>query len=171
MPIVHKVEKCRKSPGTCARCGATINKGEPYYHFEFRYGGRRVFCGNHYPKASERTQSKMSAVYAAQETFAEVAAKWTVDTDRDEVVSALADVAEAVRGVAEEYRESAEAIESGTGNRMPKCDELEEKADELEGWADEIESVDVPEREDYESGEDWLDAVQSETGIVEECPC
>lgn len=41
---VHTVKKCRKSPGDCGRCGRTIKKGEPYIHWKFRYGGKRVRC-------------------------------------------------------------------------------------------------------------------------------
>jgi hypothetical protein len=51
------------------------------------------------------------------------------------------DVAEGVREVAEEYRESASNMEEGFGHATSMTEELEEKADELDSWADDVENA------------------------------
>lgn len=49
-------------------------------------------------------------------------------------------VADAANSVAEQYRESADNIESGFGHPTYQSEELAGKADELESWASELES-------------------------------
>lgn len=58
MPRVNTVQKCRKSPGTCGRCGTVIAVGQPYKYWAFMVGGRggpkHIRCGK--PECAPRPQ-------------------------------------------------------------------------------------------------------------------
>jgi len=144
VPRVTSVEKARKSPGTCGKCGKKIPAGTSYIWWKFRYGGRRIRCVTcPRPRQSELTNSdKLSRCYAAGEEISDAIDSFRKDFDEEGLRSALEGAASEIREVAEEYRESSSNVESGmNGNRMPICDELEEKADNLDSKADEIESA------------------------------
>ena len=121
-------------PERCGKCGTTIEPGDPYKWTEIKmqYGGRRLVRCSTCPtwRPSELSTSKMAGIYAAQE---------------------------AVREVAEEYRESAQAIEDGFGHPTYQSDELNERADELDGWADDVEGVDFDEWDPDPDDERWED--------------
>lgn len=145
VPRVNAVKRCRKSPGSCGKCGRKISKRDPYRFWKFRFGGRRVRCmeARCSPRASDLTNSdKLSRVYAVGETIEDAIEAFRKDFDVEALKGACGGAAEELREVAGEYRESAESVESGmNGNRMPICDELEEKADNLESKADEIDQA------------------------------
>jgi hypothetical protein len=151
MPRVYtKTKSAAGKTYSCTKCSKPITKGQEYHEWSFRYGGTRrqhAACGR--PKPSQLTQSKLAAVYEAQEAAEEqIAGAASVD----DVVGALNDVAEAAREVAEEYREAVQAMNmEGSGN------ESEERADALEAYADELENV-VSELE----GEEWQAAEPEE---------
>ena len=63
----------------------------------------------------------------------------------EDVTAVLEQVADAIRELAEEKRESARNIEEGFGHATSQSEELEGIADELDGWADDVEQADVPE--------------------------
>lgn len=161
MPSVTEVVAARQRPKPgeppaercCARCGDDIEVGQRIYKWGFRYGGPRyqhVGCGPVRP--SQLTQSKLSAVYAAQESaedqldLIDSAHFETSPGDLEGVLEPIvSEVAEAVREVEQEYRDAAEAMgDAGAEN--------EERADELDGWADDLESfsldADEPDRDD-----------------------
>lgn len=148
---VHTVKKCRKSPGECGRCGKKIKKGEPYIHWKFRYGGKRIRCLEcPRPRYSELIFSgKLSAIEAAREGIQDAIEAFRGDHDSDSLRSALETAAEDVRQVAEEYRESAQNIEDGFGHSTQQCDDLNERADAVEAGADQIESA-AGDLEDFE---------------------
>src|SRR5947199_8233502 len=89
-----------------AECGKVIPKGEEYYIYSFRYGGKHFRCKDHYPRRSELTQSRMSDVYAAIEDFED---NFTNGADNlEEITSKVEEVREAAEEVCEAYREAAE---------------------------------------------------------------
>lgn len=63
----------------------------------------------------------------------------------DDVKQALSEVADEIRGIAEDKRESAQNMEEGFGHATSQSDDLNETADNLDSWADEIESAEPPE--------------------------
>lgn len=63
----------------------------------------------------------------------------------EDVTALLEQVAEDIRALAEEKRESASNIEDGFGHTTSQSEELESIADELETWADDVEQTEVPE--------------------------
>lgn len=158
MPRVHRVKKAAKE-WYCDRCGATVERGAPYVWWEFRFGGKRVRCGAEAcrPKASELTQSAIKgAAYAIQEDY---------DPASCESFEALAemrdDVAQAIQDIVDELQEKIDNIESGMGNWMPICDELEERRGEYESWHDEVEGVDADEP-DEEPGDEAPERFEGE---------
>lgn len=131
--FVKKARKAIKSAG--------IKKGEPYYWWKFRFGGKHV--SKTPPRRSQLTQSsKKAALFDAEDSLADAIAnvqsgKWGLSDLRD----TLEQCAEDVRAVAEEYRESANNMEAAFPNGSPKIDELMERADEVESTAEELDQV------------------------------
>lgn len=159
MARVNTVEKSLKSPGDCGKCGTTIAKGAGYRWTKPRYGGKRIRClgSNCRFRSSDLTSSdKLSRAYQAGENIEDAIEAFRESREVEDLKSALTEAAEQLREVGQEYRDSADSMESGmNGNRMPMCDELEEKADSLEEKADEIESAEssLPELEEEDPAE------------------
>lgn len=153
MPRVKNVQKCRKEQ-MCGHCAASIKVGQAYRWWALKTGPRssRKFvrcmdlkCA---PKPSEMTTSKMGTIYDAQRSIEE---SINGADDVAEIGVLMSNFAMVVREVADEYRESADAIESGFGHSTEKSDELAQRADDLEAWADDCESFDAEEFDE----EDW----------------
>lgn len=168
MARTHVVEHCRKSPGNCGKCGVTIKKGEAYYWWAFRYGGKHIRCRLHSPRQSDLTSSdKLSRAYAASEGVEDavsalrqavvpVTVGLTSDdpgTDPVPGVEALYQAVEDLKGsleeqaseaedIASEYNESADNIEQ-TFSSSSTADECREKAETLEGWSGTLQGVEV----------------------------
>lgn len=171
-------QKTRKAR-VCGRCGDTISPGETYQSCAPGFRGPtliRCSKGSCAFRQSEMTTSKMAGVYAAQEAAEDSinAIEYTTDNDvlerdiMDEIREILSTCGDAIREVAEEYRE---ASQGWAGGNSPN-EEWEEKADELDAAADEAEDFtpDDYDPEDEESVEEWLarvkdDAVEHVTGI------
>lgn len=173
MPRVKTVNKARKSPGSCSKCGKKLEAGQSYRWWKFRYGGKRFRCTNAAcsPRQSDLTTSdKLSRCYAAGESIEDAISEFQKNFDLEDLRGAMEGAAGELREVAEEYRESASNVESGmNGNRMPICDELEEKADNLDSKADEIESA-ASELEDFDEDRAKEEAeadLEAEQGVVE----
>lgn len=158
MARIYYVKKARKARGACDSCGNEIEAGQGYKWVAVRPSGprsslemrRHTTCPSWRP--SELSFSKMRGIYAAQEAFDDESGSWEHETD---VQASLEAFAEAVREVAEEYRESATNIEDGFGHATYVSDELNEKADALDGWADEVESADVPPAPERDDPATW----------------
>lgn len=136
MARVMYVKKARK-----AIPSAGIKRGEGYYWWKFRFGGKRV--SKTPPRRSQLTQSsKKAALFDAEDSLSEAisnvqAGKWGLSDLKDAIETA----AESVREVAEEYRESASNMEGAFTGGSSKIDELNERADEVESTADELDQV------------------------------
>lgn len=128
----------------CDKCGEEIAVGQPYKHMSPKsgpYGGRMLIRCDTCPSWNvwEYSSSLSARVAEATHDFDVSNAE-----SEDEVTDALSTVAEAIREIASEKRESAENMESGFGHATYQSDELNETADSLDSWADEIENADVP---------------------------
>lgn len=159
MPRVESKKKGGGKTRHCAVCQAEIIKGERYYTFAFRYGGRRYHCKDHRPKRSQLTQSKLSAVYEAIEAAEENIGDVTTVEDAEQMLN---EIAEVVREVAEEYREAAEPF-GGAGENADRADELEGFADELEGAS--FDAADPEEPEEVDEDQLRIDLSQELFGI------
>lgn len=129
MPRVHTQKAGKDYPSH------NIKKGETYYWWKFRHGGKVM--SKTPPKPSQLTMSKMSAAYAASEDLDSA-----IDgaDSLDDLKDALQTAADAIRDVGQEYRDSAENIREHFPE-SPTADDCEEKADGLEAWADDIENA------------------------------
>ncbi len=164
MPRVHRVEKARKAyPGT------GIEKGDTYYYWTFRYGGKRR--SKTYPRASELTQSAfLSEVYSIGEEMADFSgmdgdSKESFEEWREDLRSAVEDWASRFRDAGEECQSNRdnmpEGLQEGDVGTM-----LEERADRCEEIASELECVDLDqEPDDPDEGGAYSDLADS---ILEE---
>jgi hypothetical protein len=157
MARVATVDKARKSPGKCGKCGQEIPAGAGYRHWSpgFR-GGKRIRCLNcPTPRASETTgNDKLATCYGAGEAVEDALDAFQNDGDIEALRGAVEEAAGQVREAAEMYRESQQNIEDGFQHATSQSDELGEKADNLESKADEMESAasDLEEFEFDEAG-------------------
>lgn len=116
---IARVTTVKKSlkPFTCERCRNEIPKGSTYRHFQVgfrsRFVHRRCMEAACTPRRGELDGSKMAAVWDAQDEF-----ESAVDSaeDSDGLQEALTTYAEALREVAEEYREG--SMNPDTGVRV-----------------------------------------------------
>jgi hypothetical protein len=153
MPRVNSVDKCRKSPGQCFKCGTTIEAGQPYKFWAFMVGGRGgpkiIRCGKPecHPKASDLTRSEFwGAIYRLQEEGFSGATLEDLQSERD-------DMAERVREVGNEQQDKLDNMPDGlrdgdTGNT------LQERIDACEEIAGELEGVDIPDGVEWDPDTD-----------------
>lgn len=127
-----------------------IKKGDTYYTWSFRYGG--TYKSLKRPRPSQLTQSKWSAVYAAQEAIEDCDRN-----DKDSVHDAIEQAASDVRDVASEYNDAAEAMGGAGEQNQERAGHLEELADELDRIADEVDEVEVKGWTDEVPEVEWPD--------------
>jgi hypothetical protein len=150
MPRVNRVEKCRKSPGKCGKCGDTIAVGSPYVFWAFMVGGRGgpkiIRCGKPVcqPKGSELTQSEyMGTILRLQEdTVFDGTNVDDITQQRDELVEELTNLRDETQGKLDNMPEGLQQGSSG--------ETLQERIDNLEGYISDLEGVDISEFEDEE---------------------
>lgn len=131
----------------CGRCNVEIKPGDPYKWIAPRsgpYGGRKLYrCG---ACPTWQVWEYSSSLSARIQQIQHDATTDVGDLDSEGAMQDhLAGVAEQIRELAEEKRESAQSIEEGFGHSTYQSDELNEQADSLDDWANEVESADVPE--------------------------
>ncbi len=153
MARVTTVERARKAPGRCGKCGDEIGVGDAYSHASpgFR-GPKLVRCSK--PacrfRPSDLTTSNMAEVYAAQEVAHDdldgLGDDWETVDDVQQILQTCADEA---RGVAEQYTEAADAMGAAG-------EEHQEKADAIESWCDDLENTtfDDPPTPDEDADDD-----------------
>lgn len=132
MPRVHTVEKARKNYPEYG-----IKKGDKYYWWKFRYGGKRM--SKTYPKQSELTQSAyLSAIYDLQDRINGISANTPEDltADRDDIVSEL----ETLR---DETQDRLDSMPEHLQDTSSSGDLLRERIDALENAISELEGVDL----------------------------
>ena len=166
---VEYTKKARKDQGKCEKCGTPLPVGSAYRYFYvgFRSNWKHVRCmaAACAPKQSELESSKLAQVYAAMEDFEENLDGYS---DWDEIQSGLADLAQSVRDVAEEYREASEDENGNVFNTM-----AEERAEALDSAADEFEDIDVEDEAECETceGNGEVEAHDEDgSDIMVECP-
>lgn len=131
--------------------------GDSYWWWKFQVGGRGgpKMISKTRPKPSQLTQSEfLSAVYALQEEMAETPPP---DTAED-LESLKEDWGARAREIGDEQSDKLGNMPDGLQS-SPTGELLQERADAMEAWAEEIESNDVPEREDGQSDEEYLEAL------------
>jgi hypothetical protein len=183
---INTVKKSRKSPGSCCRCGRSIEKGEGYKWVQAYRGPKRCFCTGCELRASDTTTGRLSEVYAAQEAaYDAVAANRASDgtITREALSDCLMTLRDEIQRIGEEYQEAADAVgEHFDGSEQHQ--ELENAAGELDTWASQIDDAiseleeDFPEDDDGESAEEqaerfieWHDDICNRSEeVINDCP-
>lgn len=130
MPRVHFVKKARKDYPN-----AGIAKGESYYWWKFRYGGKQM--SKTPPKPSQLTQSAfLSQLYDLQERVAEFGAD-----DKDTVVDFLNELRDEVENLASECQDSLDNMPYELQESSESGQLLQERIDMLEGVQMEIDDL------------------------------
>jgi len=145
MAQVHHVRAAKDYPDE------GIKKGEMYYWWKFRYGGKRK--SKTAPRPSQLTSSeKKSRCYAAQEDIEDAFASFRLELKKEAfdradcfmgLLDAFENAVEELTTVSEEYQESADNMEI-EGEVKENCEEaareIESQKDEVENLRDKIES-------------------------------
>jgi DNA repair exonuclease SbcCD ATPase subunit len=128
MPRVHHVKKARKD-------NPAVKKGEPYYWWKFRYGGKRYSATP--PRASQLTQSEhYGLVYSTQENIEDA------DTDsKEDVISALEEAYDEIESHHSELEEKQSNLEDAWPNGCPVLDTIMARVEAMETLKEEIESA------------------------------
>jgi hypothetical protein len=166
---ITRVQKAAKDQGECGRCGKPLPKGSAYRWFTvgFRstFKQRRCMDIACDPKSSELESSKLAGIYALQEGF-DVSTYTTID----DIKTAVQEVADGVREIADEYTEA--SINPNTGDVFNT--DAEERAQILEGAADELDNFEVESEfepcDDHEVGGDKEGEVDEGGGVTDEGP-
>lgn len=177
MPRVHQVKKARKDNPVCKR-------GESYYWWKFRNGGKHFSLT--YPKQSQLTQSPyLSVIYECADQWSELDEPQNIEADQWDqayVATWLGQIADSMEGITEQLRELVDQYEEGATNmeeyfsgveRVDQlrdcgmeceatCDEIDNTVDEFRSTADEIESLELPDKEDFGSKEEWQEQCDSD---------
>lgn len=150
MPRVNKVNKAAKDYPEYG-----ILKGEPYFWWKFRYGGKRV--SKTYPKASQLTQSEyLGRIYDLQERDIEGETLEDLENLRDEIVQELEEIRDEQQ---EKLDNMPEGLQQGSTGEL-----LQERYDTVDGVISELESIDFSEDEDADEDvvlEDKADEIRS----------
>jgi hypothetical protein len=128
-----------------------IKKGESYYWWKFRTGGRggpKRFSKT-LPRASQLTQSDFySQLYRIQEDIED----WTTNPPED-LAAEVSNVCDELRSLGQEqqdkYDNMPEGLQQGDTGQL-----LEGRNQACEDYASEIEAVDLPEKDDGETQEE-----------------
>lgn len=163
---LHRVEKCRKSPGSCGKCSAVIQPGESYRWWTggFRSRSKSLRCKNcPSPSDSQRESNSSYAILwdARDEFYAAVDDAKT----NEELKSAAEDAASAVRDAISDWEDKKSNLENGFPNGCPAIEEIDEKIGEAESLADALESYEPDEdigSEDQDEDEEEGDRIDSE---------
>lgn len=130
MPKVHFVKKARKAIKAIG-----VEKGDSYYWWKFRYGGKR--CSKTRPKPSQLTQSEfLSSLYSIQENIEgySVSSK----EEMEEFASALEDAASEIQQLGEDCSGKADNMENAFPNGNPTIELLRERAEACDRISDEL---------------------------------
>jgi len=153
MPRVIHVKAARKDNPAC-------KKGESYYHWSFRYGGKHY--SKTYPRQSQLTQSDfLSQAYSIQERIEDWDYELDANTSHEDTVADIKEQAESfLEEVVSEVEELANECEEKRDNMPeglqegPTGELLEGRASSCEEWASNLESVDIEECEGEGTDED-----------------
>lgn len=160
MARLHFVKKARKTIR-----GAGIKKGESYYWWKFRHGGKRVSKTK--PRRSALTQSEFYGVmYDAEDDVAAAIEAFQGGGDVADLACAINEAASSVSEQADECDDKASNLESAFPNGCPSLELLQNRAEQARSISDELESaagqIEGSEPEEGETDEDWRSGIVSE---------
>jgi hypothetical protein len=118
--------------------------GDSYRWIKFNRRPKRVVCMKPscaFRRSDMTSSDKLSQLYAAVETAEDTISSWDGE-DVSTLESAMEDLANEVREVAEGYGESADNMEQAFTSGSSLIDEIREKQESLNSWADALEALD-----------------------------
>ncbi len=139
-----------------------IKKGETYYHWSFKNGGK--YKSKSYPRRSQLTRSEFyGQLYDIEDAIGALSADESL---ADEVNSIASDLRSLGEECADRLSNMPDSLQySSTGELLQeRADECESKADELENIASEI---DVDSKEEDESEEDYYERMLQEVQDID----
>lgn len=162
MPRVNRIQKCRKSPGKCGKCGIEIKPGDPYLFWAFnpRFGGgkhircTKLDCG---PKPSELTSS------AYLGAIADIQNREMPGNTADELESGIEDIKNEIEQLRDEQQEKRDNMPESLQD-SPTGEMLGERADACDSAISDLESIDLEDLRQHEEEEptrgdpQWLEA-------------
>ena len=142
---------------------AGIKKGDQYYWWKFRYGGKHM--SKVYPKPSQLTGSSfLSSIYGALESIENLKA----DASAEDIAADLRQASEEIQEQADETERNFSNMPYGlqqgdTGQMMEqRVSDAGELASSFESLADEADGLKDEEKEDGESDEDYAERIDAE---------
>lgn len=148
MARVTHVKKARK-----AIKGTDIKKGDSYYWWKFRFGGKHV--SKEHPKRSQLTQSGfLTQLYDLQDRVGEFNCDTKDDFDsfKEEILSEI----ESLRDEQEEKRSNMpEQLQDSSSGEL-----LQERYDALDSWHSEIDGIEVQDFEEESEDDNEESRVQ-----------
>ena len=148
MPRVHHVKKARKP-----RPDWGIEKGDSYYWWKFRYGGKRF--SKTFPRRSQLTQSPfLGTLYDIQDSLGDLDAGPEMEGQVEDIVSQLEDLKQ-------ECEDSLENMPEETRDSSWSGELLQERIYGIDDWVSELQSMDYSAPEEGEDVEQyWEDKKQ-----------
>lgn len=113
-----------------------IKKGEPYYWWKFRFGGKHF--SKTYPKASQLTQSEFWGTVNELQERSQPEFD-SIESERDDIVSALDDL---YNELDEKFNNMPEGLQQGDTGQL-----LESRRDSVESAKNDIENIDIPDED------------------------
>lgn len=156
MARVHTMKSSRVAH-TCEICKDAIPVGHGYRYFQvgFRSSYKHIRCmkASCSPRPSQLTNSKVSAILAAQESaHDELTAASVAVSEVDDIKAIMESVVEAINEVKDEYQEGLDNWPSGNASLEEKVETLDSAADTLDSWAPDMD--DKPPACDEHEGEE-----------------
>ena len=164
MPKLHFVKKARK-----AIRDSGIRKGDSYYWWKFRRGGKRVSKTR--PRRSQLTQSEFyAAMYDAEDDVADAIDVFRKGGELANLAAALDEASSTISDLASECEDKASNLESAFPNGCPSLELLQTRAEQATNIADELENaannIDGLEPDEGQSDEEWRDEIASEAESI-----
>lgn len=176
MAKLHRITKAgiSKKTRTCRVCQHQVQPGEGYKYMDRktgpRSGYRLFFCFVCVPKpshhASGRTQELMEITEGAEEAVGKVDHS---QEGMEDLWITIEDVVSSINSLAEEIRDSANAIEDGFGHETQQSTNMSETADNLETWAGELEGA-GERAEDIDNNDDAEELISEIQGMLGDVP-
>jgi len=132
MPRVHQVKKAQKDYPEKG-----IKKGESYYWWAFRYGGKHM--SKTYPKASQLTQSDfLSSYYSTQESFDAAISDFG---EIDDLISACEEAKSELEQLQSDCEDKVSNLENAFPGGSPTIDLIQARAENCESTMGELDDA------------------------------
>lgn len=162
MPRVY-VKKARKDYPEVG-----VEKGQTYYSWWSRPGGRGrgiLHRSATYPKPWELTSSPfLQEQYRLDYDIGE----FSVDSEED-LESTIEDFKSRIEDLRDQAQESLDNMPDELRDTSSSGELLQERVDYCEEWISNLEGVEIPEREDEQTDDDWATALDVFADEVQQC--